>query len=880
MPIRLLTKTARWRRGNLATRVALVSSMLAILVLLPTLALAYAALHSLIAAKVASELEVTAIETRLRIETRLDALYDQIRSASSQSIFSNALADSGERNAYIRPLLRGLCEATPEIDTLILGDFEGKPLAAGCQTHDAAEQWMKPALQAALAQGRTRVSVIDLAGAPHVDIAAPIEYLPTASLEGGLWVQLDLARLFEVVQVMHDPNYRLQVRPTQQPLSTAGALDAGPDELRYRVALAPRAAGPLQLMLEVAVARDIAYRPLHLLVLGTLLIGLGAVALVTWQSHHIAQEIASPLAELEATARRVAAGELDDLPSGDLQPQDQDAFRVLATSVYRMIHALQETQRQLSETVETRTREMLRVEADRQLKEHALASINSGVVITDLNQPDNPIIYANAAFERITGYSTAEVLGRNCRLLGPGERDGAAIALLRQAIASRTACTVVLRNQRKDGHEFWNQLSIAPVRQPLSGEITHYVGVLDDISDRKTTDDLLIEWLSRLDTIFTLSPDPLVCFDENGSLNYANAAAERIFGLSQEPLISLTAASFEARLRSQCAASRPYPGLPPGRSAVGMPRCEYVENTESENEGEPTQDCVIHLTLPRPLVLHQTWRYCGADDASLVVYFRDVTREAELDRMKSEFLSTAAHELRTPMASIVGFSELLLMRRYDENRTREMLDTIHRQANRLTALLGDLLDLSRIEARRGEGFKFETMPVRAAVEETLAAFLAPETRHRLVTDLPATVPDIRADRAKFQQALLNLLSNAFKFSPAGGDVELRILPEDPEGRPLVGVSVRDHGIGMNEEARARAFERFFRSDRSGHIPGTGLGLSLVKEIMNIHGGRIDLDSEPERGTCVTLWFPLAAKPAAVITAPATAQPLPLARHEA
>jgi signal transduction histidine kinase len=84
------------------------------------------------------------------------------------------------------------------------------------------------------------------------------------------------------------------------------------------------------------------------------------------------------------------------------------------------------------------------------------------------------------------------------------------------------------------------------------------------------------------------------------------------------------------------------------------------------------------------------------------------------------------------------------------------------------------------------------------------------------------------------------------------------------------VSVRDHGIGMNEEARARAFERFFRSDRSGHIPGTGLGLSLVQEIMNIHGGRVDLDSEPDRGTCVTLWFPLADAGSVPIAEPAAA----------
>ncbi|MBV2262828.1 MAG: PAS domain S-box protein, partial [Thauera sp.] len=806
MPLRLLTRTARWKKGGLATRIALLSSTLAILVLLAALALAYAALHSLIADKVASELEVTAIESRLRIETRLDALYEQVRSASRQSIFSNALADSAERNAYIRPLLRDLCEATPEIDTLFLGDFEGKPLAAGCQRHDATERWMGPALRAALAQARTRVSVVDLAGVPHVDIAAPIEYRPTASLEGGLWVQLDLGRLFEVAQVSQDPDYRLQLRPTEQPLSAAGPLDAQADELRYRVPVAPRAVGPLPLVLEVAVARDIAYRPLHLLVLGTLLIGLGAIALVTWQSRRIAHEIAAPLAELETTARRVAAGELDDLPGADLDPHEQDSFRLLAASVYRMIHALRKTQRQLAETVDTRTREVLRVEADRLLKEHALASIDSGIVITDLAQPDNPIIYANAAFERITGYTTAEVLGRNCRLLAPEDRDNVATRQLRQAIAAHEACTVVLRNRRKDGRAFWNQLSIAPVSEPGSGEITHYVGVLTDISERKASEDLLIEWLSRLDTIFTLSPDPLVCFDENGCLNYANAAAERIFGLSLEPLISLTAERFEARLRGQCAPARPYPGLPPSRGAAGG-------RADEQGEDDPSQDCVIHLAHPRPLVLHQTWRYCGVGGASLVVYFRDVTREAELDRMKSEFLSTAAHELRTPMASIVGFSELLMLRRYDEEKTRELLGTIHRQANRLTALLGDLLDLSRIEARRAEGFHFERVPVRAATEDTLAAFLAPDTRHRLVTDFPAAVPDIRADRAKFQQALLNLLSNAFKFSPAGGDVELRILPEHPEGRPLVGVPVRDHGIGTTSEARARAIERFFRRDR-------------------------------------------------------------------
>jgi signal transduction histidine kinase len=240
-----------------------------------------------------------------------------------------------------------------------------------------------------------------------------------------------------------------------------------------------------------------------------------------------------------------------------------------------------------------------------------------------------------------------------------------------------------------------------------------------------------------------------------------------------------------------------------------------------------------------------------------VLYYRDVTREAELDRMKSEFLSTAAHELRTPMASIMGFSELLMMRKYDENKTRELLCTINRQAQRLTSLLTDLLDLARIEARRAESFRFETVPLEQAIDETVGAFLVPDDKHRIVLDLPARLPDIRMDRSKFQQALFNLFSNACKFSPAGGDVELSIRAEHPEGLAFIGVSVRDHGIGMDAEESSRAFERFYRTDRSGHIPGTGLGLALVHEIMKIHGGAVSLESQVDIGTCITLWFPLA-----------------------
>ncbi len=978
MPLRLLTRTERWKKGNLATRVALLSSMLAILVLLPTLGLSYAALRSLLADKVASDLEVVAIETKLRFEARLDSLIETVRNSAAQSIYSNAIADSSERNAYVKPLLSDICAATPEIETLFLADFEGKPLAEGCAHHREALQWMRSDVQSAITHGTLRVTVLEFESIPHLSIAAPIHYLPTGSLEGGLWAQLDLSLLFRAVHTGIALPYSLQLRHRDNGLPAAGLMDSTNGDLLYLVPISLRSGATLPLAIEIAIPRDIAYRPLQWLIFGCLLIGLLAITLVTWQSRRIAQDIASPLAELEATARRVAGGDLDNVPSLDARPGEHDSFRLLAASVYRMIHTLRDTQQRLSLDLERRTHEVQRSEADRELKEHALDSIKSGVliventpgggrvryanaallrfgeltepevigaewpalierdrsvtitrrdtdapwritrtrsdgttahlelstspviepeardsrhavivvndvtaqheatlalalrerameaasngfIITDLQQADNPIIYVNPAFEHITQYRADEVIGRNCRLLRPKEYEEQAVGQLRAAIEARKPCSVVLRNARKDGTLFWNQLSISPVSDPLTGAITHYVGVQTDITDRRIAEEMMIEWLSRLDVIFTLSPDPLVCFDEHNRVSYVNAAAERVFGTTMGALAALPGAAFETQLRAQCDPAHPYPGLPTVSSSA---------TKEADETGDdPKQDCLVHLLQPRPLILHQTYRYCGIAGTSVVVYFRDVTREAELDRMKSEFLSTAAHELRTPMASILGFSELLMMRRYDEDKTRELLGTINSQAQRLTNLLNDLLDLARIEARRAEGFRFEALPLRSAIDDTLTAFMLPDNRHRLVLHIPPNLPDIRADRAKFQQALLNVLSNAFKFSPDGGEVEVRVLEAHPEGKPLIGISVRDHGIGMNEEALAHAFERFYRSDRSGHIPGTGLGLPLVLEIVKLHGGSVTLDSEPDVGTCITLWFPVACTEAPTAASP-------------
>jgi signal transduction histidine kinase len=269
---------------------------------------------------------------------------------------------------------------------------------------------------------------------------------------------------------------------------------------------------------------------------------------------------------------------------------------------------------------------------------------------------------------------------------------------------------------------------------------------------------------------------------------------------------------------------------------------------------------VLHLVVPRRATVQLTGRKTPKGD--LVFYFRDITIEADVDRMKSEFLSTAAHELRTPLASIFGFTELLIARVMAPERQRELLETIHRQSKLLINLINELLDLSRIEARRGKDFHRQAFTVQELVELTLKGFLVTNDSRQVHLDMPHGAWSIMVDREKTMHALINVLSNAFKYSPNGGDISLKTVQKDDKQQRFLGIQVRDHGIGMTVAELGRVFERFFRANPSGTIPGTGLGMSLVKEITEIQGGHVQIESIYHQGSTVTLWFPAVPEVAA------------------
>lgn len=366
---------------------------------------------------------------------------------------------------------------------------------------------------------------------------------------------------------------------------------------------------------------------------------------------------------------------------------------------------------------------------------------------------------------------------------------------------------------------------------------------LNALEDTRRLAARLRERTASLDSISALSPDGIVLFGEEGRVSYANPALGRMLGEPVSFFHDMTEETFTSFLVTL---------LDFGQTLPDFQAMAAAEDAR-EGGGERRRHARATFTIAQPQRRVVSCSVRAREGESKVLYFRDITRETEVDRMKSEFLSTAAHELRTPMASVYGFSELLLKRDYDDSTRRDLLGTIHRQAGALIHLLNELLDLARIEARSGKDFRIARRPLRPIVEQTVAALLMPNDARKVEVALPAALPECDVDEEKFQQALTNLLSNAYKYSPGGGTIRLDAVFDDDGGR--VGIRVRDEGLGMTREQLARCFERFYRADTSGNIPGTGLGLALVKEIMDILGGSVEIDSVYGAGTTCVLWLP-------------------------
>jgi signal transduction histidine kinase len=240
-------------------------------------------------------------------------------------------------------------------------------------------------------------------------------------------------------------------------------------------------------------------------------------------------------------------------------------------------------------------------------------------------------------------------------------------------------------------------------------------------------------------------------------------------------------------------------------------------------------------------------------EVGVITLLRDVSRDRELDRMKREFIATAAHELRTPLTAVMGFSELLLAKKdLDREQQTEFLSVIHKKAEILGKIVGDLLDLSRVDSGRLIRLKKDWADIRSIIERSTADYQRACPDHQFETVLPEMPLMVFLDDRKLFQVMENLLGNAVKFSPPGG--KIRVVCEVSEGN--LRISVSDEGVGMTPEQVERVFDKFYRVDTSNTAKeGLGLGMAIVKNIIEAHGCEIWVDSKVGKGTKVTFTLP-------------------------
>lgn len=343
----------------------------------------------------------------------------------------------------------------------------------------------------------------------------------------------------------------------------------------------------------------------------------------------------------------------------------------------------------------------------------------------------------------------------------------------------------------------------------------------------------------KLDGILSSVPDGVVLTDSSLNVLHMNSTAERILDTPLEKILgqSISKASHEVDFRKKISQ----------RLNITHGTRTFDFELASDNSLNPD----IYQVRVSQLLADE------ADSPGVILLLRDVTREREVERMKSAFLGMAAHELNTPLTTIIGYSELLTAietsQNFSEQQKKDYLLLIHDKALALSGLVDDLLDVSRVESGRPLSLNYEGFELDNMVSEVVESYdeAGPPNFVTTVTETPAK---ILADRLRLKQVVDHLISNAVKYSPELGDIQVTLeLLNDKYV-----ITVEDEGIGMDEGQLVHIFDRFYRADSSDTaVQGVGLGMSIVRNIILAHHGDIQVESKLGEGTKVSVVLPLA-----------------------
>ncbi len=355
-----------------------------------------------------------------------------------------------------------------------------------------------------------------------------------------------------------------------------------------------------------------------------------------------------------------------------------------------------------------------------------------------------------------------------------------------------------------------------------------------EITERKKVEQALRESEEKYRMLFSAEKDAILIFD-SASLQVVetNHAASEMYGYNPEEFTQLQALDLSAEpMRSQ--------------QRIHAAIHENLDLMEARHKKKDGTVFPVEITAGT-----FEWQH----KYMLVAIVRDISERERITRMKDEMLSSISHEMRTPLTAILGFTELLLQEDIDAEKSKQFLRLSYQEGERLRELIDDLLDLQRLRAGFS-GNQFTMVNIEAMLKEIANIFVEVTKEHDITVSCPEGFPEIYADEQKIHRALKNLMSNAVKYSPGGGPVSLSAKLIKKEN--MIAISIQDLGLGIPKEAQSELFDRFFRvyHPEIKNIGGTGLGLALVKEIINLHEGHIHVKSAPGKGSTFTIELPI------------------------
>ncbi len=445
------------------------------------------------------------------------------------------------------------------------------------------------------------------------------------------------------------------------------------------------------------------------------------------------------------------------------------------------------------------------------------------------------ITWCNDRVERIYGYTKDELIGKDASFFyHTGISPSEFTKLVTQALKERGLFQGSAKVKRKDDSVIDVEYSITQIPDKHPFEV---VVVARDITERKRIEEALRQSEANYRMLVESSPDGVISVDNKVRIIDCNEEICRLLGYPRE---ELKGKDFRELLAS---------ALPDKLSF-------YYDQLTQKGLVETEFEFLAHggRTIPVWAKIVGTYDINGRLSQALV-YIRDIAERQKLDQLKDEFIGLVSHELRSPLTVIMGAVNTALTEegRLSRDEVRQLLQDASWEAESLSYLLGNLLELSRAQADR-LFLSREPVNVKNVVKDAVEKIKRQYSNHSFETDLPRALPPVHADELRLERILHNLLENAVKYSPDGGKIRVSARLEDKH--VLIGVS--DEGIGISLHDQAKLFSPFERlaAQRLDGVKGIGLGLVVCRRLVEAHGGRIWVESEPGRGSTFYFTLPL------------------------